>query len=230
MSSDSHDQLKCLSVDWNNKGIAFFAEQRYRAAATCFHTALHVCRSMLTANVNSINDGNEESFATLDEYMEESSANWGSRKLSISLSDQHSSYVHDEPIVIPASMSDCLDVGTILPSIIIFNQALSHHCMGMKNRKYLLKAVKLYHCGLNLVIDQEIFDVSKTFTLACLNNMGLGYKQLNDTAASQICYRQLMSTLMLSMHSSQGISPKLKVYFKSISHLLLQANSPAPAA
>ena len=252
MSDHSYHHLRSLSVDLNNKGSALLTEKRFKAASSCFQSALHVCRSIMKSEYMQ-EDCADTSGGSLDDYMGVSSTIGGgcSRKVSsLFLNDDDddddesssssnkellvssSYYVHSEPIVIPSPMSESLNVGTILPAIIIFNQALAHHCLGMTNDRYLKKAVRLYQCCLNLVIDQEVFDESKCFTLACLNNMGLSYKHLKNTSAAQMCYQQLMSTLMLSLHSNhqESSSPSLKVYFRSVTHLVFQQTSPAAAA
>jgi hypothetical protein len=142
-----------------------------------------------------------------------------------------SAHVYAEPISMSSLMSDFVDAGPYLSAIIILNQALTYHCLGQSRPNYLKKALKLYRCALNLSVGQWVFKSRILFNLACLNNMGVIYNQLEDDSSSKMCFRQLMSMLMVYLHIYQGDSSKLVEYFQSVSHLILQTNpSPASAA
>jgi hypothetical protein len=77
----------------------------------------------------------------------------------------------------------------------------------------LKKVVELYECGFkNLIIQENKWDSSTCYILACLNNMGLLFQRLNRVAveSKKKCFQLLLSVLMVDILASLSFkSPML---------------------
>jgi NADH:ubiquinone oxidoreductase subunit 3 (subunit A) len=144
-----------------------------------------------------------------------------------------SPYMHVRPIMIPLILqhNHHPDTDTVLPAILIFNQALAHHQLGMKDSRMLKKAAKLYECGFKLVMEENLWASSTYYVLACLNNLRILFLRMNQYETAKMCFEQLMSTLMFLVHTEHECSSRLNaLYFNTVSCMIFPSAPPAPAA
>lgn len=115
--------------------------------------------------------------------------------------------------------------------IVIFNLALAYHFASLTTTSriyYLRKAGALY--GLADSIAAEEFYGSKIFfSLACLNNAGLIYQELEDSIKSRRCFELLLSTLMLLVDCGEEKPIELDCYLQNTFSLYASQVSAAAA-
>jgi len=102
--------------------------------------------------------------------------------------------------------------------IVMFNLALTLHLHAQsllvhnntatkEVRKLFVRSRKLYELAFEMHLD-ETCDVELLFTLALINNLGLVYHTLNETARSQKCFKNMFSTMMYLMDINESQSIK----------------------
>jgi tetratricopeptide (TPR) repeat protein len=136
-------------------------------------------------------------------------------------------FIYRKPIHVPESLAHHVGLqrpDVILPSIVIFNLAVSHHLWALKiegaalqqmdssarqNQITLLlkKAANLYGLAIQLQEGQMISEgsqsYSKLFFLSCINNLGNTHRMLGDISSSEKIYQQLLTMLMYLNYSEQ---------------------------
>jgi hypothetical protein len=118
-------------------------------------------------------------------------------------------YIHEQPIVLPSNILQhrLLDTVTILPAILLFNQTLTHHLEGMKNSKNHIRwfkaSLKLYEVAFSHIVQEDLWDSSFCYLVACVNNMGAIHYRLRQTESGKTCFQQLMSMLQFLVNSEE---------------------------
>ena len=139
-------------------------------------------------------------------------------------------------IEIPTSLDEANDYGSsvMISVIIIFNLALAHQQAGIVGdeicKAKLNKAAKLYELAYSLQ-REESMEGTALFTMATINNLGMIYDSLEETATAGKCFQHLLSTLMFMIDcgESKTIS-QFEGFFANTSHLIFPHNSAAAAA
>jgi hypothetical protein len=228
-------KLVSLAAHYNDKGAAFLEGNNYKGAIVYFAKGIQeACKLAVISCQNDTNQSPDMNLS-LDACMNLiDSKDAKSAAYTSEDQQQESPYMHMRPIRLPPMYLNHVDTNSVLSTILVFNQALAHHLMGIKNNhsSSLKKALKLYECGFNLLIIQEDMWASSTcYILACLNNMSLIFRCRNKTIAStKKCFQDLLSSLMFLTHSDHQGSTDLDIYFQTVCHIIFQGTSPAPAA
>jgi tetratricopeptide (TPR) repeat protein len=230
-------KLISLAVHYNNKGAAFLEGENYKGAIVSFTKGLQSYKLAFTScQQNGVNQSPEMN-VSLDACMNliVDSKDVKSAAYTSEDKQEETPYnMHMRPIRLPPMyLLNHVVTDYVLSTILIFNQALAHHLMGIQNNdsSSLKKAVKLYACGFNLIIQEGTWVSSTCYILACLNNMGLIFRCRNKIESAKKCFQQLLSTLMFLTHSNHQCSTDLDIYFQTAYYILLQGGaSPAPAA
>jgi hypothetical protein len=129
MTADDSAMPRLLfeAAKYNDKGAALLDEGLGEQAIAYFNKGLHACRAISKKiEGHDLNYRLSTSNISLDACMKSSSS-----------SDDESSsayYIHRHAIVLPTRFLShhLLDTLAILPAILIFNQALAHHLVGLK--------------------------------------------------------------------------------------------------
>jgi tetratricopeptide (TPR) repeat protein len=232
----SNTNFVSLVVHWNTKGARFLKEGHLKDAIVCFSKGLRACKLILATcendqETNHRTAGTPQLNISLDSYC----TNDLVAKGTLTDDDNQVSYTYDQPIDSPSlSCLTYAEAEKVLPAILIFNQGLAQHQYGMKNNspQHLQKATALYECGLNLLIAKDrLWYTSACYIIACLNNMGLIYRHLNQSEAAEKCFQQLLTTLIVLVQNRHDCVLYLNEYsFPNISHLIFHGASPAAAA
>jgi tetratricopeptide (TPR) repeat protein len=229
MTADDSAMPRLLfeAAKYNDKGVALLDEGLGEQAIAYFNKGLQACRE-IAKKIEAGPDLNyrlSSSNISLDACMKTSSSD-----------DESSStyYIHRHAIVLPTRFlrHHLLDTFAILPAILIFNQALAHHLVGLTKRdsRWFKKSVKLYETGFNHVMQKEMWDLSACYVLACLNNIAVIYCSLNQMDTAHRCFQQLLSTLLFLVNTEHQSSNKIQVYFQTVSHLMCEEAPTAAAA
>jgi tetratricopeptide (TPR) repeat protein len=235
----SNTNFVSLVVHWNTKGARFFKEGHFKNAIVCFLKGLRACKLIMAACENDQETNHRTTtpqlFFSLDSCFANDLQGKTQEEGTLTADDNQASYTHDQPIDSPSlSCMTYAEAATIFPAILIFNQGLAQHHYGMKNNRlqHFQKAAKLYECGLKLLIVKDSpWDSSACYIVACLDNMGLIYRYLNQSEVVKKCFQQLLSTLMVLVQNRHDCVICLNEYsFPNISHLIFHGASPAAAA
>jgi hypothetical protein len=217
-------------VKRNNDGAFLLKAGHYKKAVLLFAKGLKACRQVVSCCTKDDIDSSHIANTSLDTLM-------SLRQTPVLLDDgtavpvDYQPYVYLNPITIPGSfVSVYSDIIQLLPSILIFNQAIAHHILGLKDLRLLRKAAKLYECGLTVVAEENLGASGACYVLACLNNMGLIYSRLNLPEVAQKCFKLTLSTFMLLVTTNHGYAQRLNMFIPTVSHLIFQTTSPAAAA
>lgn len=136
--------------------------------------------------------------------------------------------MYQSPIRMPADINQAsYDSITLTSLIVMFNLALAHHRSAVeepshKKRVSLLrKAAKIYELGLHLHSHESRFG-SAVYLLACVNNLGVLYQELQQVDTARRCFGHLLKILMmvttnLNRSCHDNISMLLDGFFQNVS-------------
>jgi tetratricopeptide (TPR) repeat protein len=214
----------------NNEGAIRLKAGHYKKAILLFAKGLKACRQLVSCYSDDDIDSSRIANTSLDTLM-------ALRQTPVLRDDgtavpvDSQPYVYLHPITIPVSfVSVYSDIIQLLPSILIFNQAIVHHILGLKDVRLLRKAATLYECGLTVVAEENVGASGACYVSACLNNMGLIYSRLKLTEVAQKCFKRLLSTFMILVTTNHGYAQRLNIFIPTVSHLIFQTTLPAAAA
>ena len=125
-----------------------------------------------------------------------------------------------------ASSSKSFAIATV---VVMFNLALAHHLKAatalassqgpsdVYQQQSFLKAARLYELCYNLIVKQDLMDSSSIqFSLAIVNNLGMIYHALNETAKAKKYFEQSLSIIMFMVDNGMGDSiDQLDGYFRN---------------
>jgi tetratricopeptide (TPR) repeat protein len=150
-------------------------------------------------------------------------------------------YMYRQAILIPdvlLSQSDD-DSKSLISVIVIFNLSLAHQEEAYKENSGALcvtlmkKAIKLYELAFNLYqpLPAPTTGGDALFYMALINNLALAKHALNDVDASEQCFQQLLSALMLVIAAGNNTidSSLCDGFLRNVSHLI-SPHTTAPAA
>jgi hypothetical protein len=203
----------------NNRGVALLKAQQYKRAILHFSKGLKLSQQTL----KSVDPHSSE--ITLDKCM-------SSRDYPVDIHlPELSKSAFLRPIIVSVFLSSSFEYNQSLPFILIFNQAIAHHLLGMdcRSKRFIQKAVKLYECSLCGVARHNRGGTSTVYVCACLNNMASLHRFLKKPKDSERCLRHLLSTLMLLINDTHGWPPSLNIFFASAA-TLMGSRIAAPAA
>jgi hypothetical protein len=110
--------LVLLAADYNNKGASFLEGENYKGTIVCFARGLQAwCKVAVTT---SCPHDNNQSDSCIDLIVSKDVK-------SVASSDDV--YMHPIRLPLPMYLNDHVDTGSIISSILIFNQALAYHRM-----------------------------------------------------------------------------------------------------
>jgi hypothetical protein len=207
----SMPKLLQLAATYNNQGVTFLNRGLTRHAISCFNKGLQTCRPLVKGFEQKSGLSHRllgSRSVTLDAILQAA----GSERASKHPSEEQTPakhYIHEQPIVLPSNILQhrLLDTVTILPAILLFNQALTHHLEGMKNSKNHIRwfkvSLKLYEVAFSHIVQEDLWDSSICYLVACLNNMGSIHYRLRQTESGKKCFQQLMSMLKFLVDSEE---------------------------
>jgi hypothetical protein len=191
-----------------NDGVALLLINNFEGAITSFSSSLRLTKQILNdPDVRSSAPKHDESPSAmrgslLDSCMAASSeVDQG----HIVADNTAVSYIHHQAIrfLVPnAILEECCTrsnsidvVAVVLSKIIMFNLALAYQLAANGSEAKLRKSLRLYALAFSFQNTEELTD-SVMFTMATLNNSGLIHEQFGNQEASQICFEELLSTIM----------------------------------
>jgi tetratricopeptide (TPR) repeat protein len=209
------EPILLAAMTLNNRGVALLKTHQYKRAILHFSKGLKLSQQSL----NSVDPHSSE--MTLDKCMSSRDYPVGIDLPGLSKS----------AFVRPVIVSVLLSNNQSLPFILIFNQAIAHHLLGMdcRSKRFIQKAIKLYECSLCGVARHNRGGTSTVYVCACLNNMASLYRLLKQPKDSERCLRHLLSTLMLLTNDTHGWPQSLNIFFASAA-TLMGSRIAAPAA
>jgi tetratricopeptide (TPR) repeat protein len=183
------------TINLNNEAVSLINQGKHENAAKILGHALTLSKQNMLGASDSVCSKAKANFS-LDHCMIQSAS---TNKLA-----QHtkggSFYIYQQAILLPQNMPADFDSSIITSIIIIFNLALAHHLVandhaGVEKQRFLKKAAKLYELALNLHSQEKNLD-STIYIMACVNNLGLIYRELSDVSTAERCFQHLLQTLM----------------------------------
>lgn len=222
----------------NNKAVAFIADGEYEHAITTLAAALMASKQCMAESDTSCDDGQrDDNIIDLDECIAQTQLssdddNDDRSWCDLQVGGKNKAYLYHRAIPIPSNLPTCGYEGSVLTSvIIIFNLALSYQLAAESSKKksrYLSKAAKLYELAHNLYDEEEYESV--TFAMACINNMGIIYQELQNVSAAEECFQHVLSTLMFLVDCGvPEVSSSYDGFFRNTTQLICR-QSTAPAA
>jgi hypothetical protein len=238
----------------NNQGVALLESGDFNNAIKTFSCALKACKVVACGKKR-----DETDTQSLDEHMTLSNSTLSSEDIVMITNndaargalddddDDDCQVIYRQAIVVPEPRNSNVTgdhtilTATMMATVIIFNDAITHHLwaletmvhQGDKNKREALKktlysrAAKLYELGLTLAQEAEMCSPSSLFVLANLNNMALVYKAMNANAVANQCLEKLLATLIFAIDCGDRV--KFDGFFANASCLILSA-APAAAA
>jgi hypothetical protein len=224
------------AVHLNNQAVDhIMVDRNYEEAISLLENALHVPRNIMAQAEYHESYSHGPMNTTLEKCMKQSPQPYDST------SDGDSVFVYKRGIYVPTDVPLCFHSSVLLSVAITFNLALAHQLAASnslsstKRIRFLSKATKLYELAHNLHCCGELDSVS--FTMACVNNLGVIHKDLSDHETAEKCFWHLLSTLMFIVDSRDsqeddvlGINDNgLEGFLRNATERLIQ-QATAPAA
>lgn len=216
----------------NNQAVDYIMRDRsYEKAILLLENALHGSRRIMAHT-----ESHEKVFygamhTKLEECMQPSPL------LCDKTSDGEKAFVYKRGIYVPTDIPLCFHSSVLLSVAVTFNLALAHQLAAStslsssKRNQFLSKATKLYELAHNLHCCGELDSIS--FTMACVNNLGVIHRDLSDHETAEKCFWHLLSTIMFVVDSRDdvgGINDNgLEGFLRNATERLVQF-APAPAA
>jgi hypothetical protein len=197
--TDASIEIK-IAVNLNNQAVdLIMVDQNYEEAMLLLETALHIPRRIMSQADHHKGFSCEATNISLDECMHQSPP------LDDKMSDGDSVFVYRRGIYVPANIQRNFHSSVLVSVAVTFNLALAHHLAASnlsqsnKRDRLLNKATKLYELAHNLHSCGDLDSIS--FTLACVNNLGVIHDDLRDHETAEKCFWHLLSTLMFVVDS-----------------------------
>lgn len=137
-------------------------------------------------------------------------------------------YVYRQPILIPTEIiQEGHFMGVVLPIILTFNLALSHHLDALEpntvSRPQLRRVLRLYELAYRwLLEDDDIHSDSLQFTMVISNNLSEIHRLVSNHDKHQKCLEHLLSAMMYIVAMQQGSDAmNLDGFFRNTSELIL---------
>eukprot|EP00934_Nitzschia_sp_Nitz4_P002543 Nitzschia sp. Nitz4//scaffold100_size80364//35197//35994//NITZ4_005343-RA/size80364-processed-gene-0.53-mRNA-1//-1//CDS//3329532091//2533//frame0 len=139
-------------------------------------------------------------------------------------------YLYRRPIFLPSNaMSDAHEMGFVLPMILTFNLALSHHLKCLQDDALkghsLERVLRLYELLFRWQIEVEAVQVdSVAFTLVISNNLGEIHRVLSNQEKHQLCLEHLLKTVMymVDCHEHERSGLDMEGFLENTSQLFRQ--------
>ena len=143
---------------------------------------------------------------------------------------QSGGFTYDRAVYVPEVLSVTSNPKSfaLATVVVMFNLALAHHLKaatslsahgpyGIHQHQSFLKAARLYELCYNLIVKQDLMDSSSIqFSLAIVNNLGMIYHALNETAKAKKYFEQSLSIIMFMVDNGMGDSiDQLDGYFRN---------------
>lgn len=146
-------------------------------------------------------------------------------------------YVYRQPIrVSPQTMNEGHSMGVVLPLILTFNLALTHHLSSLSSgqkaeRSKLQRVLRLYELAYRWQIEEEDHQVeSIRFTMVIANNLGEIHRAVSNHDKHQKCLQHLLSTLMFIVdcnsqdnNNGSGTAIDMDGFLRNTSELILHS-------
>lgn len=140
-------------------------------------------------------------------------------------------YVYQQPIrVCPQTMEGGHSMGSVLPLILTFNLALSHHLEALATQSFarskLQRVLRLYELAYRWQIEEESVQAeSLRFTMVIANNLGEIHRAVSNRDKHQKCLEHLLSTLMFMVdcHETEN-TMDMDGFLRNTSELMLHSH------
>jgi hypothetical protein len=208
-TQDIANIITSFAVQMNNEAVLLLEENKgnYKRAIALLTKALQKSKEgMQVRDHLSENDDDmscETSLASTIQSCMDQRQPYTNEDTAESERDQESrDFIYRKGVYIPmtsqlASNQFCL----MLTLIIVFNLALAHHLASADETidsketiNNLVKAARLYRLAHRLHTDENV--CSPIYAIACVNNLGIVSKNLNDIDTYKSCFDHILSTIM----------------------------------
>jgi tetratricopeptide (TPR) repeat protein len=219
---DFYPNTNNITIDLNNKAVELIDVGHYEQAISSLRKALQSSKQIISEAA----DTKSPFQMTLDQCMAQSPYVCQDEK-------EQQLFIYKRPIYIHGQKTMAFNYkASVLTSVVVlFNLSLAYQLSGTKdgNARHLKKAAKLYELAFTMTREED-FESMILFSLACINNVALVYRELKEMSSSLKCFESLLSTLMFLVDCGEQNVHKLDGFFRNTFHLLVSKTSAAAVA
>lgn len=212
------------TTELNNCGARLIEKRNYGQAIQYLSAAFHGCKSQFEREAE--NQENTCSSASLPCSVDF----WMIQDISNSSSGQQAcqdDFVYKHPIHIPAKATSTSELNIAVATT--FNLALAYHLATVESRHgfaqnqdietAMRQALRLYQYTFRLQRTQAKSSDSPRFFMACINNIGILFRMLEEFQQSAECFNHLLALLMYLSSVGMAEPSDLETFFHNTARL-----------
>jgi tetratricopeptide (TPR) repeat protein len=222
-------ELLCASR-LNNRGASYIQNGEFDKSKVRLTTALEAISKCRSRKVLQDDGSSATQLGNLDYFMTPIPMTEDDKTCPI----DDRGFLYQSPIVIPTAIleGNTEKLLEIISVAILFNLALAHQFAAMEFNvpcpHQLRKAVRFYEFGFEVHDDANLSSLQ--FHLASINNLGHALQALGETEKSELCFRNLLASLMYLVDGGNVDGRYCEGFFQNVSHLIFPNESVAARA